>query len=200
MLDRNQRVNCDDTNVRSYLSILYCISRDLPKMHSWRKRIQPSSIFLYEEWTSKNVCGKHIIIIFDTQNFVCSADLDAPSSHPPTLYDLLANVTHESVAGTTRDKEHTIWKVHLRAAGGGGDSEKWFQIQDLIVEEIRKEMIFLGESVIQVGHLLRGVPGTRADLSIRYGNGEQVHHHTKEGWTLDKPRCIGYDMLQERPH
>jgi hypothetical protein len=67
------------------------------------------------------------------------------------VYDLIANVTHESVAGTTRDKEHTVWKVHLRAAGGGGEGEKWFQIQDLIVEETRKEMIFLGETVLQVG-------------------------------------------------
>jgi U4/U6.U5 tri-snRNP-associated protein 2 len=78
-------------------------------------------------------------------------DLDAPPSHPSTLYDLIANVTHESVAGTTRDKENTVWKVHLRAAGGGGENEKWFQIQDLIVEETRKEMIFLGESILQVG-------------------------------------------------
>lgn len=77
-------------------------------------------------------------------------DLDAPLSHPPTVYDLIANVTHESVAGTTRDKENTVWKVHLRAGGGGGEGEKWLQIQDLIVEETRKEMIFLGETVLQV--------------------------------------------------
>jgi U4/U6.U5 tri-snRNP-associated protein 2 len=54
------------------------------------------------------------------------------------------------VAGTTRDKENTVWKVHLRAGSGGGDGEKWYQIQDLIVEETRKEMIFLGETVLQV--------------------------------------------------
>lgn len=58
-------------------------------------------------------------------------------------------MTHESVAGTTRDKENTVWKVHLRA-GGGKEEEKWFMIQDLLVEETRKEMIFLGESVLQV--------------------------------------------------
>lgn len=80
----------------------------------------------------------------------CNLDLDVPPNHPPTLYDLIVNVTHESVAGTTRDKEHTVWKTHLRAAGGGGDGEKWFQIQDLIVEEVRKEMIFLGETTLQV--------------------------------------------------
>jgi U4/U6.U5 tri-snRNP-associated protein 2 len=43
-----------------------------------------------------------------------------------------------------------VWKAHIRAAGGGGDNEKWFMIQDLIVEETRKEMIFLGETVLQV--------------------------------------------------
>jgi U4/U6.U5 tri-snRNP-associated protein 2 len=80
--------------------------------------------------------------------------LDAPPTHPPTVYDLIANVTHESVAGTTRDKEHTVWKTHLRAAGGGGEGEKWFRIQDLIVEEARKEMIFLGETVLQVSVFL----------------------------------------------
>ena len=73
-----------------------------------------------------------------------------PPNSIPTLYDLIANVTHESVAGTTRDKENTIWKAHIRAAGGGGDNEKWFMIQDLIVEETRKEMIFLGETILQV--------------------------------------------------
>ncbi len=69
-----------------------------------------------------------------------------------TVYDLIANVTHESVAGTTRDKDSTIWKVHLRASSETVDQEKWFMIQDLIVEETRKEMIFLGEAVLQVGN------------------------------------------------
>lgn len=80
-------------------------------------------------------------------------DVDVTTSQASHLYDLVANVTHESVAGTTRDKENTTWKVHLRA--GEGENEKWYTIQDLIVEETRKEMIFLGESVLQVGILCR---------------------------------------------
>ncbi|KAJ3487115.1 hypothetical protein NLI96_g3759 [Meripilus lineatus] len=80
--------------------------------------------------------------------------LDAPPSHPPVVYDLIANVTHESAAGTTRDKESIVWKVHLRAGAGGGESEQWFQIQDLIVEEIRKDMIFLGETILQVDYIV----------------------------------------------
>ncbi|KAF6754298.1 ubiquitin C-terminal hydrolase Ubp10 [Ephemerocybe angulata] len=76
--------------------------------------------------------------------------IDAPPSHESTLYDLIANITLESVAGTTRDKENTMWKVHVRAGGAGVDNEKWLMIQDLIVEETRKEMIFLGETVLQI--------------------------------------------------
>ena len=85
-----------------------------------------------------------------TLHYSIIIDVDVPPNSISTLYDLIANVTHESVAGTTRDKENTIWKAHIRAAGGGGDNEKWFMIQDLIVEETRKEMIFLGETILQV--------------------------------------------------
>ena len=61
-----------------------------------------------------------------------------------------------------------MWKVQLRA--GSGENEKWFQIQDLIVEEIRKEMIFLGETVIQVPISSHDHP-TVADYSLsRSGN------------------------------
>ncbi len=42
------------------------------------------------------------------------------------------------------------WKIHVRAGQGGGEGEKWFEMQDLRVEEVRKEMVFLGETVIQV--------------------------------------------------
>jgi len=96
--------------------------------------------------------------------------LDAPPSHAPTLYDLIANVTHESAAGTTRDKESTVWKVHLRAGAGGGDNERWFQIQDLIVEEIRKEMIFLGETVLQIWERRVNSPSGR----VRKGQGQSM--------------------------
>jgi U4/U6.U5 tri-snRNP-associated protein 2 len=102
------------------------------------------------------------------------------------VYDLLANVTHESVAGTTRDKEHTIWKVHLRAAGGGGDSEKWFQIQDLIVEEIRKEMIFLGESILQVSHLNRRFFGTSCQHSSQIWERRTGAAHHEGRMDVDK--------------
>ncbi|THH17710.1 hypothetical protein EUX98_g9075 [Antrodiella citrinella] len=101
----------------------------------------------------EDTCLSHLIRLSLISRYPHSLglpDLDAPPSNTQTVYDLIANVTHESAAGTTRDKESTVWKVHLRAGSGGGEHEKWFQIQDLIVDEIRKEMIFLGETVLQI--------------------------------------------------
>ncbi|KAG1771311.1 cysteine proteinase [Suillus occidentalis] len=113
----------------------------------------PQYIILHFKRFTKNAFVEEknpTIVTFPLRGVDFREYLDAAPTHPPTVYDLIANVTHESVAGTTRDKENTIWKVHLRAAGGGGEGEKWFQIQDLIVEETRKEMIFLGETVLQI--------------------------------------------------
>lgn len=59
-----------------------------------------------------------------------------------THYDLLANICHE---GKPEAGEGT-YKVHVRQRG----TEQWYQIQDLIVEEILPQMIFLSESYIQV--------------------------------------------------
>lgn len=66
------------------------------------------------------------------------------------MYDLVANITHESTAGTAH--EDTKWKVHVhtRQPPDSNVEEDWYQIQDLIVEEINKQMVFLGESYIQV--------------------------------------------------
>ncbi|PIL31514.1 hypothetical protein GSI_06216 [Ganoderma sinense ZZ0214-1] len=113
----------------------------------------PRYIILHFKRFTKNMFVEEknpTIVNFPLRGLDFKDYLDAPASHPSAVYDLIANVTHESAAGTTRDKESTVWKVHLRAGTGGGDTERWFQIQDLIVEEIRKEMIFLGETILQI--------------------------------------------------
>lgn len=91
-----------------------------------------------------------------------------PSDPIHTVYDLLSNVTLDQTTASTAsagtganssasnskkdpDQEgQTTWKIHVRAGHGGGDEEKWFEMQDLRVEEVRREMVFLGETVIQV--------------------------------------------------
>lgn len=79
-----------------------------------------------------------------------------------SMYDLIANIPHETTGASTnagpsgtskkdqREEGSTVWKVHVRAGAGGGDQEKWFALQDLDVSEVRKEMVFLGETVVQV--------------------------------------------------
>lgn len=90
------------------------------------------------------------------------AVLESPPPGMSTIYDLVANVTHESTAGTTRDKENTVWKLHVRAppvrpegnaAADEPREDRWLMMQDLIIEETAKELIFLGETVLQVSAL-----------------------------------------------
>lgn len=92
------------------------------------------------------------IVTFDARNL----DM-APYTEPnPTLappgepiwYDLVANVVHEAVRGredaVEGEEEKRTWKVQLRRA------EDWVQIQDLFVEEARRELLYLGESYLQI--------------------------------------------------
>lgn len=59
-----------------------------------------------------------------------------------SYYDLLANICHD---GKPEAGQGT-YKVHVRHRG----SDQWYQIQDLIVEEVMPQMIFLSESYIQI--------------------------------------------------
>jgi len=94
----------------------------------------PLYIILHFKQFPKNAFAEEknlTIVNFPLRGFDFRDYVDASPSNESTVYDLIANVTHESVAGTIRDKENTVWKAHLRAAGGGDESEKWFMIQDL---------------------------------------------------------------------
>lgn len=103
-----------------------------------------------------------------------------------SVYDLIANIPHETTSASTnagsqglstkknqRDEGDTVWKVHVRAGAGGAEAEKWFALQDLDVTEVRKEMVFLGETVVQVSCF---EPSRRQlwlnSASYRSGNGE----------------------------
>jgi U4/U6.U5 tri-snRNP-associated protein 2 len=93
------------------------------------------------------------------------SDVDPKPSDPMhSVYDLLSSVTLESTTASTtstgtgpgvskknpNEENQAAWKIHVRAGQGGGDDEKWFEMHDLRVEEVRREMVFLGETVIQV--------------------------------------------------
>jgi len=55
-----------------------------------------------------------------------------------TNYDLLANIIHEG------DAKNGQLKVHV------AKGDHWYQIQDLIIQDILPQMIFLSDSFIQI--------------------------------------------------
>ena len=57
-------------------------------------------------------------------------------------YDLVANICNEVIP----DTDMVVYKVHVYSHG----LNQWYQIQDLTVEEIAPQMIFLSETYIQV--------------------------------------------------
>ncbi|KAI0870081.1 hypothetical protein GGS24DRAFT_476572 [Hypoxylon argillaceum] len=77
----------------------------------------------------------------------------SPADHPPgepIWYDLVANVTHEAVRAkedvADTGEERKTWKVQLKDKG----RDEWVVCQDLFVESIQKELLYLGESYLQV--------------------------------------------------
>ncbi|KAI5811460.1 hypothetical protein DFH27DRAFT_597225 [Peziza echinospora] len=94
-----------------------------------------------------------------------------PKIHPPgepIWYDLVANITHESVGKGAMDKAQaqkqrgvsstsmagdemkSVWRVQVRDRSREEGWGQWVQIQDLWVEEVRRETLFLGESYVQI--------------------------------------------------
>ena len=75
-----------------------------------------------------------------------------PKLHPggePIWYDLVANIVHEAKRGRDDSVEGEAgreWKVQMRDRA----REDWVQVQDLFVEKTRKELLYLGESYVQV--------------------------------------------------
>lgn len=92
------------------------------------------------------------IVTFDARNLDMAPYTEPnPALAPPgepIWYDLVANVVHEAVRGredaVEGEEEKRTWKVQLRR------KEDWVQIQDLFVEEARRELLYLGESYLQI--------------------------------------------------
>ncbi|KAJ3033029.1 hypothetical protein HDV00_006839 [Rhizophlyctis rosea] len=73
----------------------------------------------------------------DMRDYVEGDDLNAS-----TKYDLVANITHEGRPGAGNG----VYKVHVHCRA----KDQWLQIQDLFVEDIMPQMIFLSESYLQI--------------------------------------------------
>jgi len=87
-----------------------------------------------------------------------------PSQHPPgepIWYDLVANVVHEAVRAkedvADSGEERKTWKVQLRDKA----TDEWYLAQDLFVDKVRAELLYLSETYLQVWERRREPPASK---------------------------------------
>ncbi|OLL23785.1 putative mRNA-splicing protein ubp10 [Neolecta irregularis DAH-3] len=110
-------------------------------------QLSPFLILHIKRFTKNNFFAEKnpTIVNFPIKNLDMGPYAEGTPENQSTLYDLVANITHESVTTPTGGEKH-VFRVQVRDKS----RDEWMQIQDLYVEEIRKEMIFLGESYVQI--------------------------------------------------
>jgi U4/U6.U5 tri-snRNP-associated protein 2 len=128
---------------------------------SQRKRYRllhplPPYLFFHIKRFSKNkfVSERNpTIVTFDARNLDMSPYVEPnPALHPigePVWYDLVANIVHEAVRGregAEGEEEKKTWKVQMLDKSRG----EWRVVQDLFVEVCQRELLYLGESYLQV--------------------------------------------------
>ncbi|OAQ64660.1 snRNP assembly factor [Pochonia chlamydosporia 170] len=130
--------------------------------HSQRKRYRllhplPPYLILHVKRFSQNkfVSERNpTIVTFDARNLDVSPYVEPnPAEWPPSepiWYDLVANVVHEAVR--TREDvadsgdEKKTWKAQVRDRTTG----EWISCQDLYVEKVQGELLYLGETYLQI--------------------------------------------------
>ncbi|KAJ3083352.1 hypothetical protein HK102_001116 [Quaeritorhiza haematococci] len=106
-------------------------------------KLPPYLIFHIKRFTKNNWAMEKnpTIVNFPIVNVDMKDFLENLSQAGETRYDLVANICHEGKPGAGNG----TYKVHVHGKG----NDQWFSIQDLIVEEIMPQMIFLSESYVQ---------------------------------------------------
>lgn len=105
------------------------------------------------------------IVTFDARGLDVSPYVEPnPAEWPPSepiWYDLVANVVHEAVRTgegvADTGEERKTWKVQLRDAATGD----WVVCQDLFVDRVQSELLYLGESYLQIWERRREPAGKK---------------------------------------
>ncbi|KAF4120466.1 U4/U6.U5 tri-snRNP-associated protein 2 [Geosmithia morbida] len=130
--------------------------------HAQRKRyrllhpLPPFLIFHVKRFSQNKFVSERnpTIVNFDPRNLDMSPYVEPDPAHAPPSepiwYDLVANVVHEAVrlkddVADTADEKKT-WKVQVRDKATG----RWVVCQDLFVDDIQPEMLYLGEAYLQI--------------------------------------------------
>ncbi|KAL7913859.1 hypothetical protein GGI35DRAFT_438803 [Trichoderma velutinum] len=143
--------------------------------HAQRKRYRllhplPPYLLLHVKRFSQNkfVSERNpTIVTFDARNLDVSPYVEPnPNEWPvgePIWYDLVANVVHEAVRKredvADSGEEKKTWKVQVKDKATG----EWVVCQDLFVDKVQSELLYLGETYLQIWERRR-VPTKTAGL------------------------------------
>ncbi|KAL7790842.1 cysteine proteinase [Trichoderma ceciliae] len=130
--------------------------------HAQRKRYRllhplPPYLILHVKRFSQNkfVSERNpTIVTFDARNLDVSPYVEPnPNEWPvgePIWYDLVANVVHEAVRKredvADSGEEKKTWKVQIKDKATG----EWVVCQDLFVDKVQSELLYLGETYLQI--------------------------------------------------
>jgi U4/U6.U5 tri-snRNP-associated protein 2 len=95
--------------------------------------------------------GLDVAPYVDPASAAAAAEGGCPPGEP-IMYDLVANVVHEAVRSKDVDgvadsgEERKTWKVQVRDRA----TDEWVSCQDLFVERTQAEMLYLGETYVQI--------------------------------------------------
>lgn len=130
--------------------------------HAQRKRyrllhpLPPYLVFHVKRFSQNKFVSERnpTIVTFDARNLDMSPYVEPnPKEWPPgepIWYDLVANVVHEAVRVredvVDSGEERKTWKVQLKDKATG----EWVVSQDLFVDKVQSELLYLGEAYLQV--------------------------------------------------
>ncbi|KAK0739610.1 hypothetical protein B0T21DRAFT_409949 [Apiosordaria backusii] len=161
----------ESAQVQTDISRFLLLTLDLPpppsqELNAQRKRyrlmhpLPPFLVFHVKRFSKNKFVSERnpTIVTFDARNLDVGPYVEPDPNHAqpgePIWYDLVANVVHEAVrqkedvADSAVGEEKKTWKVQLRDKARG-DGE-WVVCQDLFVDKIRSELLYLGETYLQV--------------------------------------------------
>jgi len=111
------------------------------------KRFQPNK-FLQSQRNPTIVTFNHRAL--DLSPYV-EPNPELHAAGEPVMYDLVANITYEGVKvrddSVEGEAERKVWKVQVKE---GGDSHKWWEMQDLYVDRVNADLLSTKESYIMV--------------------------------------------------
>ena len=145
ILQKYNGVNAQEkTNTRMRYRLLHPLP---PYLIMHIKRFQPNK-FLQSQ-------RNPTIVTFNPRSLDLSPYVEPnPQAHPagePIVYDLVANITYEGVKvrddSVEGEAERKVWKVQVKE---GGETQQWWEMQDLYVDKVNADLLSTKESYIMV--------------------------------------------------